>query len=36
MGYIFTVVNMVRESWTKGSSGVWPIIYGPDWWAMKT
>ena len=21
---------LVRESWTKGSSGVWPVSHGPD------
>ena len=26
----------LRESWTNGSSGVRPIIRGPDWWAVKT
>ena len=23
----------MRESWTRGSPGVRPISYGPDWWA---
>ena len=24
------VQGLLRESWTKGSSGVWPVIHGPD------
>ena len=30
------VQGLLRESWTKGSSGVWSVIHGSDWWAVKT
>ena len=23
-------IHLLRESWTKGSSGVWPVSHGPD------